>query len=371
MRLLAICNTPLQIIELINLVYEYHKDDAVDLIISDHISGSEIIVSNARKVGIFSNVYRVKTFNYSRRLNEFETQSKTEWYSDKILRNNNLKLDCIYDELLVSNVDPFADRVFERCVKYNKDIEVAIFEDGYSTYSSLGKEITSICEQENHSFFKKHVRNIYKIRRIACKIKKIYLMYPDRLVWKTDAKIVKVNQISRNNSELISILNIIFNYHVNENSFNKKYIYFEECYLKEGTPSLEPLFVDIISGVVGKDNLMVKRHPRVDINRYEGKGIVTNNNTYIPWELICLNEEHINDKVLITISSGSVSMPIDLCGIDVHSIVLKNMVDYGSNYYQNDYYKWLERYVYKSNKDNIFLPNTIDELKKSLLESLQ
>ena len=58
---LIICDTYAQLIEAIQMKITLFKDDIVDIRISDHSVGAEMVSDRLQKLNIFNNVYFVKT----------------------------------------------------------------------------------------------------------------------------------------------------------------------------------------------------------------------------------------------------------------------------------------------------------------------
>ena len=361
MRIAAICNTPLQILILLQIKNKFFPNDDLHLMISDHINNGGSIVENAKKTDMFDNISYVETFEYCRGLGEYANMSNHIRYSDRIIKKNNLDLSNKIDILFVNNIDPFADRVYEKCKKRNKNLRLCLFEDGNSTYCVMGESIKNIINHEKR--IKTKVRNVlFGVKRTAVSFDELFLFYPDRIHWKCNCNITQIPLLNREDKKYIDDLNRLFNYDSAKHEYSTKYIFFEESFFKEGETSLEPLFTDIVSGIVGIENITVKRHPRVDIDRFAAKGYKVNKNTAIPWELICLNDEKLEGRVLISISSGSVSNPITMCNIPVKSIVLKNLFNKDNNGKNKIYYDWLDEEIYLKYLDNIACPDTINEL---------
>ncbi|HGT1350754.1 TPA: hypothetical protein ACMUTV_003105, partial [Enterococcus faecium] len=86
----------------------------------------------------------------------------------------------------------------------------------------------------------------------------------------------------------------------------KKYIFFTSVYdFEGGEPVGEYELVCKIADLVGKDNLIVKTHPRDVRTIYKDNGFIEDKNSSIPWEAIQLSGD-FNDKIFMTINSGSV-----------------------------------------------------------------
>ena len=72
-----------------------------------------------------------------------------------------------------------------------------------------------------------------------------------------------------------------------------------------GEPIGEYQLVEKIAELVGKDNILIKIHPRDLRSVYSDNGFKVDRNSNIPWEAIQLSGD-FSDKVFLTATSGSV-----------------------------------------------------------------
>ena len=120
-----------------------------------------------------------------------------------------------------------------------------------------------------------------------------------------------------------------------------------------------------IAEIVGKENLLVKLHPRNKINRFEKYGIATNKTIGIPWELIQMNDD-FSDKVLLTISSGSVLASKLYFNDNIKTYLLFNCTDKMSNMVTEKYFEYLKKLENKFGLDNFIIPKNEEEFLKRL-----
>ncbi len=93
---------------------------------------------------------------------------------------------------------------------------------------------------------------------------------------------------------------------IGELSYPQKYIFFASVYDFEGEEPVGELeFALALANKVGFDNLLVKVHPRDDVNRFKNVGLNVDKNSQMPWEVIQLNYD-FSDSVFITVASTSV-----------------------------------------------------------------
>ncbi len=87
-----------------------------------------------------------------------------------------------------------------------------------------------------------------------------------------------------------------------EGEFDRKYIFFEENIVNGGIDDYSLIMK--IADLVGRENLMIKLHPRRAVDRFSDQGIKVSVSTGTPWEAVMMKLD-TSDKVLMTISSSA------------------------------------------------------------------
>ncbi len=366
MKILAICNTPYQIICAVNLRQTKFADDEMDIILSDHMNNVRSLEENIKSTALFRNVFVVESFGYCRRQGQYASLRYRIGFGNRILKEM-LDLQQRYDVLLLSNVDPFADRVYERCVQLNKNLQVYAFEDGYGTYVYYGKSIEYIKNVQEHRTVMKVLR-LFGRKRAALHIDKLFLYSPSNMEWKLNFPLEQMPALNSSDEELRRVLNTIFAYEKNKDDYRAKFIFFEESYRREGMVLPDVLLVEMVASWVGKENIIVKTHPRSGCKLFEELGYAVNQNTAIPWELVWMNEKEMCEHVLLSISSGSISTGNSLFGESVQAVPLHKLLFGIGNVDLNEYHRWLERNIYEKKPDMFFVPKTLEELQTYLTE---
>lgn len=144
-------------------------------------------------------------------------------------------------------------------------------------------------------------------------------------MWQPDAPVLQIPPIDRDDLSFKQAINTIFTYENMEDVYDKKYIFMEESFFAEGQETNDVEIVENIAKLVGKDNIMVKIHPRNPVNRFKKLGYKTNVNTAIPWEVILLNQD-MRNKVLLSVSSTSIINPIRVFGVNMQAYSLYKAV---------------------------------------------
>jgi hypothetical protein len=170
-------------------------------------------------------------------------------------------------------------------------------------------------------------RYIYRKKYLHDYAHELYLFHPANIKWHFEGKCLEIPKIDCDDLKFRNICNWVFRYDDICDSYDRKYIFMEESYFVEGLKINDVELVEQIAARVGKENIMIKIHPRNPVNRFKQAGFKTNENMSIPWELIVMNTGDISDKILITIASSSVMTPILLFGKKVHVYSLYNLIN--------------------------------------------
>lgn len=362
MRVVFLCNTVYQIVVATQLRYTIYKDSEADIVISNHMNGGAEIASRLKCLSSFWNeVYYYESFDLARRKNEYAVKGK---FSNQLfLYIGYNKVECMpllqkkYDVFIFSNPDISSDFLYRNLAKINKNIVCYIFEDGFSTYSIAELDFKACIESP---FYK--MCSLLMQRTLFSNIKGVFVFQPELMQW-DKYPAFKIPPIDKKNKEFIHILNTTFQYEQLKDTYDKQVLFFEESYFKEGVDIGDVELVESIAKLVGKDNIMIKIHPRNGINRFKEMGYKTNINTAIPWEIIALNM-NVEDRILITVASGAAIMPILLFASQSRGILLINMLNKNVvlPYELSIYHKFILEKILPKYNDYLFAPTTSKEL---------
>ncbi len=307
-RILALFASPYQLLALNRIIDQYYPDDKVYLAVADTISKAEYLVEKAKAEERFSDVFLWKIkgrFSFSKPvkiINYLQGERKSE-----VLTAGLPQIMEKWDMFLFANISQAVLHIGNVLLKNNPDIEINMFEDGFSTLSNYTGSFL------NQGGLKGRMRGFFS------NINALYLFNPELLDWKPSFEVRAVSKEFDENNK--ARLNRIFGYDELKDNYRKKLIFFEESYFADGMNIDDVEIVEKIAEVVGKENIMIKIHPRNPVNRFHKKGYHTNENTFIPWELIAMNED-FSDTVFVTMLSASVMNAYFLLGKEVKSYIV-------------------------------------------------
>ena len=329
-RELYLCNTVYQVLVALWIKYHYERETEADVIISNHMNGGAKIAERIRACGQFDRVYFAETLDIARyRVH----RSKGERIIGDLFPVRQLKktvsVDGKYTDLYVANFDGFTQMLFNALSRKNKSLKLHVFEDGLSTYCSFEAYYQSmehyyydISQSPQHPI-KRFIREkVYRKRSTFGNISQILVFNPDVMQWNPDCEIFGMDKIDRSDSYFRSMVNRIFGYETSTDRYDKKYLFFEESFYADGYAINDVELVEKLAAHVGKENIMIKIHPRNPENRFAALGYKTNRDTSIPWEVIMMNMDNVSDTVFVTIASSAILNPIMIFGLKIRAYSL-------------------------------------------------
>ncbi len=294
-RKLMFCNTYYQLIFAIQMRLTVLKNDIVDLIVSDQSRNAELIAHRLEKECIFERIYFAKTKEMTEAKTTalktikvvFEGVFGSSVYSD---------ISDKYDELLVHNFDISTFSLFSVLKKRNKRLICNRIEEGIISYRNIE------ARAKKNDLIEWWHRLIYRTDlKQSCEY--FYCFFPQFYNGPYKAKNIPLIEPD---SEIKTILMKIFDVSIDESDYKQKYLYFTSVYDFEGGKSIgEFELISILAEKIGKDNLLIKMHPRDTRGIYENNGYFVDRHSSIPWEVLQICKD-FSDKVLLSTNSTSI-----------------------------------------------------------------
>ncbi len=301
--IVCLCNTYTQLILAIQLKNSIKKDDKVKVLLSDHSRNADKIVLRLKQMEYFDDIIYFETKHLDQKkagIRNFVTTVIKTALGNNPFNNENLRNNKC-DEFIYYNLHISTEAVFTFLSRQNKEMICSRFEEGLLSYNT----------DFNETFVKKHMsrclKSIVHLRKLLRKpnadnSQNFYCFYPDLYFGK--AKAVKVPFIT--DSTCSEVLSQAFGIKKGSLEYPQKYIFFASVGDFEGGKPVGELELAIkISELVGKENLLIKEHPRDRRGAFANAGLKVDKNSAIPWEVIQLNYD-FSDHVFLTVSSTSV-----------------------------------------------------------------
>ena len=329
MRRLILVNTLYQLIVAMQLNNTFFSDDDVSLLISDYVRNADRIAQEVKKLNTFNSVGYIKTkgiiekrtvldklkdsFDFS-----FRKENRYSFYFDSLD-------DLFFDEFLCYNFWTDSYGLYAILYNYNRDITFSFFEEGILSYhfSPMDTERRKAVRYFRRLLGKKSVTDAFG---------GFYCFYPE--LYHGNLKPTKIEPISSTDFTAEQIRKV---FDIKETvAYHEKYIFFTSIYDIDGqSPIGEFDLLLTLAEKVGKDNLIVKVHPRDTRSIYKDNGLKVDINSGAPWEAILLAGDFSNNIFLTTASSsvlaGALMLPnpsdtfflYRLCDYEKNGIALK------------------------------------------------
>ncbi len=356
MRILFLSNTLYQMI-VACCIREMYSSDEAELVLSDHSTGNEIIATKLKKDGsLFNQVYYVKTHYLYERDNSMNRRTRVKEISNIQTVPSMSAIDGKYDMFFCANAEPFSSRLVNYVKNTNKDAIICWFEEGLSAYSFDRRYFPTTGRYIKNKFMEK--LNFYSVPSI---VEKYFVFFPEKMEWKPRACLERISPMS---TALYNSLAKIFNLKESPDQYSEKYIFLEDGARDWAETDDDIKLLNAIADVIGKENIIVRLHPRNAVNRFKALGYKTNIDNTIPWEILS-GQIDIEKKVLITIYSQSVFTPEQIYGKKGKAIFLakldlsleeemKPLVDF-------EYHQYLSK-----DPSRYYVPTTMKELMEIL-----
>lgn len=299
-RVLILANTYFQLIVGIQLKCTVLCDEDITILLSDHSKNTDVICSRLKSIDGFSNTYHIKSKGMvakrSRSAKLKDSMRISFGLNNRFFSYIEQIDDQYFDELICFNYNIDIISLYSMLYKMNRNIIVSLMEEGIFSYKY---EV----EKNYRRKIIKALRNIRGAKDASQALSNFYCFYPD--VYQGNLKTVKVPMVKQDGL-CSKILKTIFEVDDKKIEYKQKYIFFTSVLdFEGGKPIGEFGVVKAVSEFVGKDNMIVKTHPRDIRTIYSENGLNVDKNSSIPWEVIQLSGD-FSDKVFLSATSGSV-----------------------------------------------------------------
>lgn len=346
-----VCNTPFQVLGAINIVVNKLYDGEFDLYLYGEFRNADSVYKNLKDAKIFNNIYYWKE-NKNRlksRIHTFLKLTNRNWLlNDFIFLDDSFEKE-YYQKIFIGD----GNLIGIYLTKQNKTAELIFFDDGIATnvgnalFDTIGKFYLIFGFIFNLGVFKYKVSKLLVNNIAFCK--------------STITKNIEQLPFLTTENKAIDIAKNVFSFNLDSILLNKSVLYLgQPLEEKQGYNGMGALFfLNYIPEL--KNSFIVRAHPRQSVADFDGCEIDSINNM---WELECMNS--ITDShVLFGFCSTAQLMPKLLCNKEPYIVFLfKLFLDsFDSNEFRNDMeiYESIKS-VYRD-KDKVFLPESLDELK--------
>lgn len=343
MKTLFFCNTNYQLIVAMQIAVTFDKKCSV--IITNQIQNADSVLENVKNTHLFENVSFI---DVKATVPSSEMMKKCVYgFAPAEIIN------CIFDEFVGFNMDIYSHMVYAFFYNQNKKILINKMEEGLM---SLNTTETS-CRVLDWTY---KIRKLMRKKNLRESISGFYCFLPQAN--KTDIPSIQIPMI-KETSEIRDYLNNVFCQNASF-AYKEKYIFLPCIYdIEGGEPIGELELAKKIANKVGKENLIVKVHPRDNKEKYIDAGLKVDENSLVPFEVIQINND-FSEKILITTLSTSILNFNPVLEKVSKSYYGYKLCDLSENPLAQHYKKVLEEYLNDKNLGlrNIHVLDTIEEI---------
>lgn len=361
-EIICLCTTYYQLIVICQLSQTIFKDCCISLVLTDHSTNSDRIYQNLIKTQYFKEVFFCNLKKYDKHIEN--KKQYFQYFKSFFCVNNDVKKlsGKYYDYFLYYDEAFYTHFLFTVLTKANKNIKCDRFEEGILAYNNpvmyRSKKISIVLG----------IRKFFLKRCLTDTVQNFYCFYSNAC--KNGLNPIEIPKIDNNYLENIrKLLSLIFDINPSQLFYPQKYIYFSSIFDTEGGDSIGEIdLIKKIASIVGKENLLVKIHPRDDKKRFLDEKIEIDVNSSVPWEVIQLNCD-FSKKYFITSLSGSVFLGNIMFANPPKTIVVYKLCDTEKNTSAKTQKYNFENLlnVEEVKLNNVFIPENFQGLKKYLL----
>jgi len=299
MRSLILCNSVYQVFTALNLKLNMLDSETVDIMITDIIPEHAKLAKRLENSGLFEMVYAVNSKFISRQ--QYKMTRSTVYgyrtFPKVILKQAGAVPVYKYHDFYFSNYDHFSSFLYLQLHRMNKSLNVSVFEDGGSSYIMTYQDVNKV---------EKRLERFLGMRPLGSTDARLLLYEPDLYCRNDYDEVDALPKISLADQKFRDKVNYVF--HIDDIvPIDEDYIFMEESFVADGLENNDAEIIEECYKICGKDNFILKPHPRNPYNRFENSGVKILN-TNVPWEVYCHNQ-NLKDKIVLTVSSNTAISP--------------------------------------------------------------
>ncbi len=361
------CTTPLHLFNAINIKNSLYKNNYATAVLTGDIDWGSMY-TGLKEAEIFNDIILSDSTRDVTAYNKISENDKATVAEnpEKFLINNGFtkELDAIKKN------GPFTDLFFSLdsknewmlyyyvAQKSKFAVDVHLYEEGTASYIFDHYDYIKRCD------FVPRVANIKPYLNSICE----YLVYDPLLICVPDFKFkaVKMPDIKNNNEDIKKITLMVYG---KPSLPKERFIYFDSPGFDQKEDYCSIDILEEIAKIVGKENIIVKYHPRTKSDRYAARGFKVMTATSPLWEANCFDAE-LSDKVFLSDMSTAALNCYNIFGIKSRIINLHRLNTMSKNLFltQKGAQKINNKLVENKSPlaEYIRSPRNIDELRELL-----
>ncbi len=299
-KVLITAQSSFQLLAAIQMKIELFTEDDVVLFIHDYTRDYLLYAERLRKTGLFSEVITCGLKRYFQYCSFAEKVGRCMDIftrpEDELARWAPELAGKYFTDYLYNNTDMFQRLLYASLYETNPLIRCARYEEGYSIYLS-----------DDDGYYSHSIERVSRALHYPSPVKDIknyYVFHPELFQMEVGVPIIKIPCISRLSDRLRRTLSEVYDVRGSE-AIRERFIFMETIDYAAEKSSEDVDMVNEIADLVGKENILIKMHPRNPVDRFTPLGYKVYGKSSVPWEVLQMNND-FSDKVFVTVNSSSV-----------------------------------------------------------------
>ena len=348
------CGSVYQLMNAILLAKTEFSQDVCDLVLANYTNWNENQMANVVRAGIFNKISHFDAMAFNKYFYSLTTEEKKFAYAHPFANGNPIS-NYPHDILCFGmNHIPWMMHYHHLVINGHRP-DVYIFDEGVRSYT----------RELQQSEGKPYMKGVFGDDTFFKAISRLYLHCPS--LYSAPPSHIKVCQIPKvvDRKDIRDVMLDIFG----EGQMpSEKYVYLEDYFFADGITTNDFYLVRTLSNIVGKENIIIKRHPRDKYDRFEPFGYKEFPVSVVPWEIQLMAHDYTR-KIFVSVTSTSVMTPYIIFDIPIHVVSLEKIfVGEHKAHTDSGYMRFIESFRYMVNKNGVhwYVPQDIEELKSTL-----
>lgn len=301
MNLLFLACTYYQLITCIQIKKKMYSNDSAVLLLTDDCADADKVIRNLSNESTFENCFLLRKKHYYNEKTSITDKLKHISYSTFGSKEFSFLEERTFDKFFLYNDDFYSLWIFATVSKRNKKITLERYEEGLISYYVPENKADTTLFYRVSTILRKLIGKPLFFNQM-----KVFYCFNSYLYHGT-LHVIEIPEINTSDKEMIVLLKNVFGIEEQSLHYEQKYIFLSSMIDSDGDgiPGGELEVIKNVTKLVGKDRVLVKVHPRDDIEKFTREDILVDDNSSVPFEIIQLLYD-FSEKVLITVLSGGV-----------------------------------------------------------------
>lgn len=357
MAVLIRASTYYQLINAINIKQSFFVQEDADLVLNRSTDFS-VIRPRVEEMGLFRQIVispdSLEENRAFRRMRPADKRAISK-APDKLVKSLPLRWD--YTDLYLPTDDEYNKLFYYNMLKRGCTPALHIYEDGLATYTLNIEE-----RAENDAMAHGH----YNSHAFLNQLKEILVYEPELYCAPVPCSVNRLPKLNGDDRTQVLQYTSIFG---QESMPEEPVIFLMEGFHADRMNTSDLDILDYIAGLCGKENIIIKMHPRDRDDWLAAKGYKMFPQSKIPWEIMLLTNS-LNGKLLLSISSTAVVSPQIVLGKSAIAMHLYSVREIGTSLFLKqpvtaEYYRRLTKLLNRE-QFNFFVPNSVEMLGETI-----